>query len=192
MYSNILATVARHISLSSEEQDYFIKILDEKLVFKKEFLLNQGQGCSNIFYVNSGILRAYHLNKEGKESTVMFAIADWWVTDMSCFLNELPALLSIQAVEDCQLLRLSKHRLEELYEAVPKFEKYFRVIMQNAYVREQSRNIENLSLPAKDRYENFVSKYPQVANNVTQKQIASYLGVTPEFLSSIRAKRGTG
>lgn len=192
MYSNILATVARHISLSSEEQDYFIEILDEKLVFKKEFLLNQGQGCSNIFYVNSGILRAYHLNKEGKESTVMFAIADWWVTDMSCFLNKQPALLSIQAVKDCQLLRLSKHRLEELYEAVPKFEKYFRVIMQNAYVREQSRTIENLSLPAKDRYENFVSKYPQVANNITQKQIASYLGVTPEFLSSIRAKRGTG
>lgn len=188
MYSNILSTVAKHVVLSPDEECYFTDILNEKRVSKKEFVLNQSRSCNNIFYVNAGILRAYHLNEEGKESTIMFAVTDWWVTDMASFLDEEPALLNIQAVDDCELLQLSKQGLDKLYEAVPKFEKYFRVMMQNAYIREQSRTIQNLSLPAKDRYENFIAKYPQIVAKVTQKQIASYLGITPEFLSMIRGR----
>lgn len=119
----------------------------------------------------------------------MFAVSDWWITDMYCFLNQLPAMVTIQAVESSSLLRLSKQQLDQLYLEVPKFNVFFRILMQNAYCREQLRIIQNLSLPAKERYELFVTKYPQIASKVTLKQTASYLGITPEFLSSIRKRK---
>ena len=119
----------------------------------------------------------------------MFATDGWWITDMYCFLNELPAHVSIQAVERSELLSLTRMALESLYEEIPAFNKFFRILMQNAYCREQLRMIQNLSLPAADRYENFLKKYPQIATKVPLKQIATYLGITPEFLSTIRAKR---
>lgn len=188
-YSLILKNIAKHIHLSQEETDHFTNLLKQKDVPKKEFVLKELQQCSYINFVNSGTLRAYYLDKSGKESTIMFAIADWWVTDMYCFINKLPAMLNIVAVEPSSILQLHKDDLEKLYREIPKFERFFRIIMQNAYIREQLRIIENLSLTAEERYNNFLAKYPQIVQQVTQKQIASYLGVTPEFLSMIRSKK---
>ena len=119
----------------------------------------------------------------------MFAIADWWITDMYCFINEQPAMLNIETVEDSLIFQLQKDELDKLYIRIPKFERFFRIIMQNAYIREQLRVIQNLSLSAEERYDHFLSKYPQVAKQVTGKQIASYLGITPEFLSAIRGQK---
>jgi CRP-like cAMP-binding protein len=119
----------------------------------------------------------------------MFAIKDWWITDMFCFVNQQPAMLYIEAIENSCILKLKKEALDKLYIEIPKFERFFRVLMQNAYIREQLRVIQNLSLSAEERYNNFLVKYPQIVKQVTQKQIASYLGVTPEFLSSIRANQ---
>ena len=119
----------------------------------------------------------------------MFAIADWWVTDMYCFINEQPAILNIEAIEDSVIVQLQKKELDELYVKVPKFERFFRILMQNAYIREQLRIIQNLSLSAEERYDIFLKKYPQVSKQVTQKQIASYLGITPEFLSMIKRNK---
>ena len=103
----------------------------------------------------------------------MFAMPDWWVTDMFSFIHQRPAMLSIQAVEDSQVLQLQKGDLDKLYDKVPKFERFFRIIMQNAYVREQFRVIQNLSLSAEERYQNFLTSYSHLAQQVTQKQIAS-------------------
>jgi CRP-like cAMP-binding protein len=119
----------------------------------------------------------------------MFAVADWWVTDMYCFLNEKPAMMYIEAIEDSQVFQITKENLEKLYVHIPKFERFFRILMQNAYTREQLRVIENLSLSAKKRYDNFLSRYPNIVKLVTQKQIASYLGITPEFLSAVRKQK---
>ena len=143
--------------------------------------------CNHIYFVNQGVLRAFFLNPHGKESTIMFAIKGWWITDMYCFLNELPAMVNIQAVEKSSVLKLSKKNLDELYQNIPSFNEFFRVLMQNAYCREQLRMIQNLSLPSSERYKNFLHQYPQIANSVPLKQIAFYLGITPEFLSTIRA-----
>ena len=98
-------------------------------------------------------------------------------------------MMYIEAIEDSIIFQLSKDNLETLYKKVPKFERFFRILMQNAYTREQLRVIENLSLSAEDRYESFLIKYPHIAKTVTQKQIASYLGITPEFLSAIKNKK---
>ncbi|MGE5107555.1 MAG: Crp/Fnr family transcriptional regulator [Sphingobacteriales bacterium] len=185
----ILKNIAKHISLNEDEINYFISLLKQKKVSKKELILKEEQICKDIIFVHSGILRAYYIDKTGAESTIMFALMDWWVTDMFCFINERPAMLNIEAVEDSYIFQLEKKDLDNLYIKIPKFERFFRIIMQNAYIREQLRIIENLSHSAEERYNNFLTRYPQVANQVTQKQIASYLGITPEFLSRIRGKK---
>ena len=185
----ILYNIAKHISVDEEEISYFISLLKPRQVAKKSFVLKEGQICKYISFVNAGTLRAYYLDKEGKESTIMFAVTDWWITDMYCFINRLPAMLNIEAVENSNIFQLQKDHLDILFLKVPKFERFFRIIMQNAYIREQLRVIQNLSLTAEQRYDNFLSKYPQVAKQVTQKQIASYLGITPEFLSAIRGNK---
>ena len=185
----ILSNIAKHISLDDDEISWFISIIRQQQVSKKELILREGQICKNISFVHSGILRAYHLDKEGKEATIMFALKDWWITDMFCFINQQPAMLNIEAVENSCIFQLQKKDLDKLYLKVPKFERFFRIIMQNAYIREQLRIIQNLTLTAEERYNNFLAKYPQVAKNVTQKQIATYLGITPEFLSTIRGNK---
>jgi len=187
--AQILQNIARHITLDKVEQDYFLSLITPENISRKQILLTEGHPCRNIYYVDAGVLRAFFSDQWGKESTIMFAIADWWITDMFCFINQQPAMLTIEALADSTIFRLQRNDWETLLAAVPKFEKYFRVLMQNAYTREQLRVIQNLSIAAEERYNNFLGKYPQIAKQVTQKQIASYLGITPEFLSAIRAKK---
>jgi CRP-like cAMP-binding protein len=189
LYDIILKNITKHIILDEDEELYFISLLKEKKVAKKQMVLMEGQVCKEISFVASGTLRAFYVDRLGKESTIMFAIADWWVTDMFCFINQQPAMLNIEAIEDSAMLQLQKNDLDNLYIKIPKFEKFFRIIMQNAYIREQLRVIQNLSLSAEEQYNIFLDKYPQVVKQVTQKQIASYLGITPEFLSAIRKNK---
>ena len=190
-YSQVLQNISKHIALDQREIDYFLSLLTEKEVRKKESILKEGQTCSLINYVHAGALRAYYRDRDNNESSIMFAVNDWWVTDMYSFASGKPAMLNIDALEDSALFQLQKEDLEKLYNAVPRFERFFRIIMQNAYIREQLRAIENLSLPAEDRYANFTKKYPQFARRIPLKQIASYIGITPEFLSVLR-KKGMG
>src|SRR5688572_7083189 len=185
-HQGVLQNVSKHISLTQEEKDHFTSLLIHKQILRKELLLKEGQSCKTINYVDSGALRAFHVDKEGKESTIMFAITDWWITDMYCFVTGQPAMQNIMAIEDSQVWQLQKDDLDRLYTEVPKFERFFRIIMQNAYIREQLRVLQSLSLPAEERYDIFINKYPQLVPHLTQKQIASYLGITPEFLSALR------
>lgn len=190
--AQLLLNIHKHITLDQNESDYFLSLFEEKELRKNDFLLQAGKPCTKFSYVNAGALRAFHRNVDGKDSTIMFAVADWWITDMPCFVNQLPAMISIEAVEESSVLQLSKENMELLYVKIPKFERFFRILMQNAYVREQLRTLQNLSLPAEDRYASFLKKYPTIATKVTQKNIASYLGITPEFLSVIRSKMRKG
>ena len=185
----VLKNIAKHISLNENETAYFLSLLMGKKYPKKSIILNEGEICKTINFVQSGTLRAFYRDEEGKESTIMFAISDWWITDMACFINQEPAMLNIETVEESHILHLQKHDLDDLYIKIPKFERFFRIIMQNAYIREQLRVIQNLSLSAEQRYYIFLEKYPQIVKQITQKQIASYLGITPEFLSMIKANK---
>ena len=185
----ILKNIAKHVHLDKEEIAFFTALLKYEAIEKKQFILREGQPCRAISYIHSGTLRAYYIDKQGRESTIMLAIADWWITDMFCFINQQSAMLNIEALENSEVFQLQKNDLDKLYVQVPKFERFFRILMQNAYTREQLRVIQNLSLSAEERYNNFLVKYPQIVKQVTQKQIASYLGITPEFLSTIRGNK---
>lgn len=186
-YDPVLNNIARHIALEPGEKDLFLSLVTSHELPKKTILLREGQVCNQLSYVSSGALRAYYVDKSGKESTILFAVADWWITDMYCYLNHRPAMMYIETLEPSRIIQINKTNHDELYKRVPKFERFFRILLQNAYTREQLRIIENLSLSAKEKYDSFLRKYPQVAKVVTLKQIASYLGITPEFLSTIRA-----
>lgn len=185
----ILKNIAKHIQLESAEIEHFTSLITFQKVPKKTLLLKENEACPYLNFVHSGALRSFCLDKDGKEATIMFAFPDWWVTDMYCFLNEKPAMMYIETIVESEILRLSRQNLEKLFSEIPKFERFFRILMQNAYTREQLRIIENLSLSAEERYDRFLMKYPQVAMNVTQKQIASFLGISPEFLSVIRKNK---
>lgn len=184
----ILLNIKKHVSLSDEESELFLSSVRSMSFSKKEIIVRQGDRCNQLYFVKTGSLRAYNINEEGKESTIMFAIKDWWVTDMNAFSHQEPALLSIQAIQDCQLDVITHNRLECLYDEIPKLEKFFRIIFQKAYIREQLRVLENISLSTEQRYNQFIKKYPNIVERTTQRQIASYLGVTPEFLSAVKKK----
>jgi len=182
-------TIEKHISLDDSDKEYLKSIFSVTDIPRKELLLKQGESCSKLFFVDSGSLRAYNLTEEGKEATIMFAVPDWWVTDMCGFLNQKPAMLALEALENSIVFELGFDSFETLLEKLPKFERFFRILFQNAYVREQLRVLDSISLSTEERYDRFRAKYPQIVEKVTQKQIASYLGVTPEFLSTVKKNR---
>lgn len=186
--AQILNNIQKHISVSATEKQLIESLLVQQKVAKKEVLLEAGKVATDIHFVSQGVLRAYFTDSEGDQNIVMFAVNDWWITDIFSFSTRNPAQLTIDALEDAEVYSLSKENLELLFLQMPTFERFFRILMQNAYVREQSRIIQNLSMPAEERYKLFLKKYPQFAERITQKQIASYLGITPEFLSTLRKK----
>ncbi len=187
----VLSNIAKHIIIDQEETKYFLSLLKTKELKKGDFLLREGEPCTTFNYVNSGALRAFYRDEADREATIMFAVTDWWVTDMPCFVNQDPAMINIEAITKSSVLQLKKEDMDSLYIKIPKFERFFRILMQNAYIREQLRILQNLSMPAEVRYNNFLKKYPKIVQQVTQKNIASYLGITPEFLSAIRkVKKG--
>ncbi len=187
-YDSILSNVARYVTLQSEEGHAFTSLLRHREVPRKEFLLKAGQTARHISFIHSGALKAYYLDASSVENIIMLAVDDWWITDMYSFSMAKPAMQYISAIEDSEVFQLQRNDFDKLLAQFPVFEKFFRILMQNAYIREQLRIIQNLSMPAEDRYVNFLNKYPQLVQRVSQKQIASYIGVSPEFLSAMRRR----
>ncbi|MBI1770615.1 MAG: Crp/Fnr family transcriptional regulator [Bacteroidetes bacterium] len=188
----ILSNIGKHITLNQPEIKFFLSLLKFKELKKKDFLLRAGEPCTTFNYITSGALRAFYRDVNDKEATIMFAVTDWWITDMPCFISQKPAMIHIEAIAKSRVLQLTKDDIDSLCIELPKFERFFRILMQNAYIREQLRVLQNLSQPAEVRYNNFLEKYPAIAKQVTLKNIASYLGITPEFLSVIRNKLRKG
>lgn len=186
MYDLILQNISKHIQLTEVETDYFTSVLQIKRIRRKQYLIQEGNVSRYEAFVNKGCLRAYHVDEKGQEHIAQFAIEGWWIGDMYSFLTSTPARLNVDALEDSELLCIDKPSLEELYLQVPKFERFFRIILQNAFIAHQQRIIANMSKTAEERYLEFIKHYPQLEQRVPQHQIASYLGITPESLSRIR------
>lgn len=188
MYSLLIKNLSKHISLDREEIILLTSAYKPKHLKKKEFLLHQGEVSRFENFVSKGCLRAFNVNDKGEEHIVQFAVEDWWVGDMYSFLTGTPSTLYIEALEDCELLQIDRPGLEELYLKLPKLERFFRILIQNAFIASQNRVLSSMSKTADERYLEFIRKYPNIEQRVSQYQIAAYLGVTPEFLSRIRKK----
>lgn len=184
----ILQHISRYIKLNEAETAFFITLLQAKQIKRKAFLLKAGDICRAESFIVKGCLRAYMIDDNGFEHIIMFGVEDWWIGDLYSFLTQSPSHYFIEALEDTEVLQISKANLDKLYEAVPKFERFFRLIFQNAFVAQQQRINQNLSFTAEQRYIEFITKYPQLEQRLSQKHIAAYLGMTPVFLSMLRRK----
>jgi CRP-like cAMP-binding protein len=176
----------RIIPLTDDEFACISSLFTVKNLKKRQFLLQQGDMCKYESYVVSGCLKSYHTDREGQDHILQFSIEDWWAGDLKSFLRKELSSFSIEAIEPVVLLTIDKQRLDRLYAEIPKFEKFFRVLSENALIATSQRIINNLSLSAKERYDLFLTTYPRIAARIPLKDIASYLGITPVFLSQLR------
>ncbi|BAU52777.1 Crp/Fnr family transcriptional regulator [Mucilaginibacter gotjawali] len=183
----LLNNISKYIHLTEEERSIFVDYLQFKNFKRKQFLMHEGEVCKYSAFVTSGCLRGYTVDKNGIEHVLSFAPPDWWMGDMYSLISQKPGILNIEALEDTETITLSKTNQEKLYIAVPKFERFFRILTENALVANQQRIIDNLSLTAEERYGLFCKRYPTLIDHLPHKQIASYIGVTPEFFSRMRS-----
>lgn len=188
MFETIRQNVLRKISLEETELRGFESFLKRKFIKKKEFLLREGEVCRGAYFVEKGLLRSFSVDKKGEEHVVQFAAEDWWIGDIYSSLTGQPSQLNIDALEDSELFLLESEAEERLFQQIPAFERYFRLLMQNRFIALQERINLDLSESAEAKYRRFMEKYPQLALRVPQHQIASYLGLQPETLSRIRKK----
>jgi CRP-like cAMP-binding protein len=184
----LLDYIAQFVQLTPDEQSYLLSKVKTRKYLKGQFVVQNGDICKYENFVLSGCLKTYYIDTDGQEHVVMFAVENWWTADMSSFITQTPSDYNIQCLENSLLAQIYYEDLEQLYLQIPKMERFFRIIIQKAYISSQKRLVNNFSLPAKERYLQFREKYPQIEQRVPQYMIASYLGITKEFLSKIRSQ----
>lgn len=184
----ILDNIAKHISLNNDEKTYFLSLLQAKTYKRRQLLLNAGDVSRDSIFVCKGCLRGFTTDHNGFEHILNFAPPNWWIADLYSLISQQPAVLNIEAIEESEVLLLSKENQEKLYAAIPKFERFFRIITEKSLITHQQRLLNNLSLTAEARYETFCHRYPTLINCLPQKYIAAYIGVTPEFFSKMRSR----
>ena len=174
------------LTLSNEEIDAVAKRVTEKRIKRRQFILQENDVCKYYNFVASGCLKMYGVDKNGVEHNIQFAAENDWIMDISSFHSGKESHLYIEAIEPSIIVQIDKPTLIYLYQNHEKFSRIFRVIIENKFVEIQNRVLQNLSSNAEERYLTFLEQYPQLSNRLPNTQIASYLGITPEFLSVVR------
>lgn len=174
-----------------EELAIFNSLLTPKAVKKKQLLLREGEVCNFEAYIAKGCVRTYYIDENGSEVILQFAVEDWWVGDIGSFHDRTPSLFYIEAMEDSELLTLNTTTKAELLARLPKFERVFRLMIQRHLAAVERRLIRTMAKTAEERYLDFIKQYPKIVQRVPQHYIASYLGMTPEFLSKVRRRLAT-
>ena len=176
------------LPLDDQEEAFVEEVFKERSVKRRQFILQEGEICKHNTFVLEGCFKMYFVDDSGKEHNLQFAIENWWIGDIGSFHSEEPSKLHIEAMENSIILQIKKEDQLRLFVDYPKFNRIFRVLAENAMVGLQKRTIQNISSTAEERYLDFLKRHPQFFNRISNVQIASYLGVTPEFLSAIRKK----
>jgi CRP-like cAMP-binding protein len=177
------------IRLNMQERALVYEKFKPRLYRRRQYVLQEGDICTQFNFVVSGCLRIYKIDEKGSIHNLQFAIENWWLNDLRSFHGQKPSALNIDALEDTMVLQISREQLISLYISAPKFDRIFRVLIENTFVMLQDRLLHAISSTAEDRYQHFLDNYPQLAARLPQTQIAAYLGITPEFLSRMRTQR---
>ena len=186
----LIASVSKHISLTTEEIAFFTSLLKSKFIADGEFLLREGDICKYESFVTRGCLKTYYVDENGFEHIIDFSIEEWWADDLYSLLTQTASKSNIKAIEDTDILQIGKSDLELLYQKIPKFERFFRILFQNAYIAQRDQINLALAASAEERYILFLKKKPYAEKRFSQKDIASYLGITPQFLSTLKKRLG--
>jgi CRP-like cAMP-binding protein len=184
----LLSNISKHISLTTEETGFFTSLLDSRSLETGAFLLREGSVSKYESFIKKGCLKTYYLDENGDEHIVDFLIEEWWANDLYSFFSDTPSTSNIKAIENTEVIQISKNNLELLYQKIPKFERFFRILFQNAYISQRAQINSMLSAPAEERYILFLKNKPYAEKRFSQKDIASYLGITPQFLSTLKKK----
>ena len=185
-YSSILNNISRYVVLSTEEQQRLTSIIKTSEVKKKQYIIQPGLVCHSRSYIVKGAFKVYYLDDSGKEHTVSIGVEDWFVTDFYSYINQTPAMNYAEALEDSIIMQMSNEEIEPLCKEIHALSEYFRLTTEKAFAFSRRRVISNISKTAEERFDEYLEKYPHIVNRVPQYVLASYLGMTPEFLSKIR------
>jgi CRP-like cAMP-binding protein len=188
MYELFFQSFNKKVPLTPEEEVQIKKYLTPKKLRKKQYLLQEGDVCKTIAFIEKGALREYSVDDSGNEHIIQFGLEGWTISDLYSFLTGEPATYNIEAIEDAELILISKSAHEELLQKVPKYETLTRLNITGAYLAMQKRLTSIISSPLEERYESFTTLYPNIVQRVPQHMIASYMGLTPETLSRIRRR----
>jgi len=188
-HDQLLKHISKFSTLTYEHELLLTSKLRYKLVEKKDFLLQEGQVCTHYYFVLSGCLRFYKIINTGFEQILQFGIPNWWLSDYRSINDQRPSDYYIQAVEKTEVLVLTKHDADALFNDIPAFNSYFRLMMQKAYTASLKKIELMLCESAEDRYVEFTTNFPDFVQQIPQYMLASFLGFTPQFLSGLRAKK---
>ncbi|QHL88106.1 cyclic nucleotide-binding domain-containing protein [Nibribacter ruber] len=181
----LLTALQKHVSLTPEEEAVFLAICEQKEAKKKEFLLRTGEQNLYLYFVQSGCLRSFIIDQSGKEVNLEFAVERYWISDVAF---HKPALLSIQALEPTQYVQINVNAFEALTQQHPVFNLFYRKLLQNGYFAFKKRMLSGMTQTAAENYRDFLLKFPDLSQRIPQYHIASYLGITPEFFSTIKSE----
>ena len=186
MFEVLFNNIRQKIQITEKEEEICRSLFIPKKLRKRQYLLQQGDISKYTAFVEKGLLRAYTIDDKGSELILQFAPEDWWIGDMYSSVTGEPSESNIDALEDSELMLLTNEAREELLRQAPIFERFFRLLLQNSFIALQKRLKGNIIQTAEEKYKNFITLYPNIAQRVPQHSIASYLGITPESLSRIR------
>ncbi|MET1260522.1 Crp/Fnr family transcriptional regulator [Flagellimonas sp. DF-77] len=186
--SALVDQLNRILALDPEEKAAIQKLFVPKRVKRRQFIHHEGDVCKHANFVVQGCLKMYMVTPDAKEHTLQFAVENEWIGDLGSFHSGVPSRLYVEALENSTILQITKESLYRLYEEFPKFNTIFRIMKEHHIVAFQDRILQNISATAEERYRDFMTQRPDLINRISNVQIASYLGVTPVFLSMIRKK----
>ena len=186
MFEILFENISKKISLTADEQELLKTFFIPKKIRKKQYLLQEGDVAKYGAFVENGMLRSYTIDKKGIEHIVQFAFEGWWIGDQFSLITGEPSVYNIDALEDSELLLLTKPAEEEMLKQIPKMESFFRLLLQNHMIATQRRLVSSLSNSAEEKYMQLVDACPTIPQRVPQHMLASFLGITPETLSRLR------
>lgn len=189
MFDAIVTHIRKHVSLTDAEADILTSLLTIRDVKKKEHLLESGTVCHENYFIVNGCFRMYLITTKGVEQVIQFGIEDWWITDYASYKSGLPSGYCIQATEKATVIVLDKKDEEKMFAKLPQMERYFRHVAEKAYSAQLMRIHYIFNLTGEEQYHLMNKKYPWFVQRVPQYMLASFLGITPEFLSKLRAKK---
>lgn len=187
-HKQLLDHIRMSVDLTPEEESLLLSKIVYRKYLKNQYILQQGDVSKAACFVLSGCAKTFFMDKSGQEHIVVLAIEDWWTTDLESFLHQTPADYNVQCIEDTEVIQFMSHIMEELYRDIPKLERFWRKKMEGAYIASQKRVLRNFTLTAKERYLIFRKRYSKIEQRIPQYLVASYLGITKEFLSKIKSQ----
>lgn len=184
----LITSIRKHADLNDSNIAQISEACKLRRYGKSSWLVTPGEICSHAIFIVDGCIKTYFVDLDGREHIIQLGIRGWWAGDLRSFCNQVPATLTCEAIEDVEALLIPYDRLQQLYQAVPAMERYFRIVTQNAFANFQERMLQNLSMDAQSRFIAFREAYPFLESRLPQKEVAAYLGMSAEFLSKIKKR----